>query len=60
MIEINLLSEGLKVKAKNKKTVSDIKPAKLLYLIPVLLAVLICTHIGIFATPWTGFTTGRL
>jgi len=45
MIEINLLPEELKVTPKVKKMGFDIKPEKLLYLIPVLLAVLICTHI---------------
>jgi len=45
MIEINLLPEELRVKAKVKKTQLDIKPDKLLYLVPVLLALLLCTHI---------------
>lgn len=45
MIEINLLPTELKVKPKFNKTWLDIKPGKLLYLIPVLLVVLICAHI---------------
>ncbi len=45
MIEINLLPTELKVKPKANKIKLDIKPVKLLYLIPLLLAVLICAHI---------------
>lgn len=48
MIEINLLPEELKTKIKQSKNKIKIEVTYLLYLIPLLVAVLICVHMYLF------------
>jgi Tfp pilus assembly protein PilN len=45
MIEINLLPEDLKAKAESRKTSINLDPKYFIYLLPFVLATLLCVHI---------------
>lgn len=50
MIEINLLPEELKIKARKKKAIIAVEPKYFFYLIPLfILGLLMCSHICLFA-----------